>query len=240
MSARAIAHRKREQWFFALMTGCAALLVFAGFAPTYYLKRWFAAPGLGTLAQVHGIVFSAWIMLFATQVGLVATGRTRIHRRVGILGAVIAAAMVVLGIALAIQSARAGHTPVPELPPLSTMAIPLFNITGFAVLVGVALQLRGDAQAHKRLMLLATITVVTPGIARLRFDFIRFGGPPVFFALTDLMVLACIAYDAFTRGKVHSAWLRGGLLLVLSQIAPLAVAQTTPWLAFAGWLVGTR
>ena len=75
MSARAIAHRKREQWFFALMTGCAALLVFAGFAPTYYLKRWFAAPGLGTLAQVHGIVFSAWIMLFATQVGLVATGR---------------------------------------------------------------------------------------------------------------------------------------------------------------------
>jgi hypothetical protein len=229
--------RRREQWFFALMATCATLVVFAGFAPTFYLKRWFATPELTALALVHGLVFSSWIILFAIQIGLVATGNTRVHRRMGIAGAVIATAMVVLAIALAIQAARQGHSPVRGLSPLSFLAVPVFNIAGFAVLIGAALHLRGDPQAHKRLMMLATISIIAPGLARLHLDIIQSGGPPVFFALTDLMILAGIGYDVLTRGKVHSAWLRGGLLLVLSQIAPLLVARSTPWLAFARWLV---
>ncbi len=45
----------------------AALIVFAGFAPTYYLKTVFGTPDLTTLKHVHGVVMTAWFALFATQ-----------------------------------------------------------------------------------------------------------------------------------------------------------------------------
>jgi hypothetical protein len=229
--------RQREQWFFGLMAALAAAIVFAGFAPTYYLGPWFAAPALTPLVHLHGIVFTAWIALLALQVGLVATGRTYLHRRVGVAGAVLALAMVVLGVATAIVSAQLGHTPNPAIPPLSFMAIPLFAIVAFALLVGAGVALRHRPQAHKRLMLLATIAILGAAMARLPLGIVKAGGPPAFFGLTDLLVLACVAYDLLTRRRVHPAWLLGGAVILASQVGSLLAAPSAPWLAFAHWLI---
>lgn len=54
-----------------------ALVVFAGFAPTYYLKAWLGTP---TLVHVHGLVMSVWFVVFATQVWLLESHRIRLHR----------------------------------------------------------------------------------------------------------------------------------------------------------------
>ena len=65
------------------------IIVLIGFSRTYYLKGWFGTPALpGLLVHLHGIVMTSWVVLFVTQVSLVATGRTRTHQRPGILGAV--------------------------------------------------------------------------------------------------------------------------------------------------------
>lgn len=228
--------RQREQRFFAILATASAALVLWGFARTYYLKPWTGAPELSALVHLHGIVFTGWIVLFALQVTLVARRRTDLHRRVGTGGAVFAALMVVLGVVTAIAGAARGHTPDPGIPPLAFLAIPIFNIAGFAVLVASAVALRRDAAAHKRLMLLATITIVTPAIARLPFDFVRAGGPPVFYGLTDLLVLLCVAWDIATRRKLHSATLRGALLILLTQAGSLVAAKSAAWLEFAHWL----
>jgi hypothetical protein len=68
----------------------AALTVFVGFAPTYFLKALFGAPSLSPLLHVHGLLFTSWIVLLAAQTALVAGRRTDVHRRLGLAGGVLA------------------------------------------------------------------------------------------------------------------------------------------------------
>lgn len=42
----------------------AAVVVLAGLAPSYYLKSFFGASDLTTLKHVHGVVMTAWLVLF--------------------------------------------------------------------------------------------------------------------------------------------------------------------------------
>ncbi len=111
------------------------------------------------------------------------------HRRVGPYGAVLAVVMVVLGILGALVAARraTGFVGVP-VPPLQFLAVPLFDVALFALFVAMAIGQRATAQSHKRWMLLATVNLVTAAIARWPGVFAL--GPPAFFGLTDLFVVA--------------------------------------------------
>ena len=119
-------------------------------------------------------------------------------------------------------------------PPLVFLAVPFFDLVAFATLVGSALYLRRTPAAHKRLMLLGTVAVLTAAIARL--PYVLPLGPLAFFGLTDLLVFAAMAYDRWTRGRVHPALLWGGLFLIASQPLRMAIGGTGTWLAFATWL----
>src|SRR5512147_1245206 len=79
-----------------------ALIVFVGFARTYYLKGVFGTPALSSgLVHLHGIVMTLWFALFVVQVRLIAAHRTDLHRRVGVVGAVLALLVLVVGITTA-------------------------------------------------------------------------------------------------------------------------------------------
>src|SRR4030095_10394307 len=97
-AARAVlTNRRREHLFYVGLTSLIVCTVFAGFAPTYFLKSYFGSPPLSPLLHLHGLVFTSWIVLLVAQTTLVAANRTDIHRRLGILGAVIAVLIVVVG-----------------------------------------------------------------------------------------------------------------------------------------------
>ena len=123
------------------------------------------------------------------------------------------------------------------IPPLQFLAVPLFNMLVFGTFVTLAILKRRDAQAHKRLMILATVNLLAAAFARWPFAFID-GGPPVYFGLSDLFILALAAWDFSTRRRLHPVTLWAGLAIVVSQFLSLAVSGTAQWLAFAGWLVG--
>jgi len=181
--------------------------VFAGFAPTYYLKAWFGTPTLPTLVHVHGLVMSAWFVVFATQVWLVESHRIRLHRRLGLFGAALVVLIPILGIATAIEGARR-HAGPPGIPPLIFLSVPIFDILVFAGIAGSGLLLRRRSDFHRRLMLLATLGILTAPIARLPLDFIRHGGPLVFFGLADGDDQARVARQDLThplRGEVLEA-----------------------------------
>jgi len=82
--------RNRDRRFFTGMAIAAALTVFIGFAPTYYLGNFFDARPVSTLVHIHGVVSTSWILLFVAQTSLVAAGRTDLHRRLGVAGGVLA------------------------------------------------------------------------------------------------------------------------------------------------------
>lgn len=229
-----ITSKRRERFFYLGLSVLIAATVFAGFAPSYFLKTYFGSPPLIPLLHLHGLVFTSWIVLLLTQTTLVAANRTDIHRRLGIAGGVIAVTMVVVGTTTAIIRARQGAAPG-GTPPLVFLAIPLFDMLVFSGLVSAGFYYRRRPDVHKRLMVLATISILSAAIARLPFGILK-AGPPAFFGLTDLFIVACILYDVIARRRLHRATIWGGLLIVLSQPLRLMISGTTAWMAFATWL----
>lgn len=227
--------RSREHRFFGGMAALCAVVVFAGFSPTYYLRSLYGGPALSGLVHLHGALSTAWMLLFLTQNALVLTGRTPLHRRLGLLAGVLVPVLAVVGWSTAIEAARHGVTPPGGPPPLAFLAIPLGTILTFAVLAATGLLQRHRSEIHKRLMLLATIALIMPALARLSRWF-SLPGPLLGTGGTVLLVLVCIGYDRRTRGRIHPGFLWGGVFLLASILLRFAVAASEGWLPVAAWL----
>jgi hypothetical protein len=235
--APAVAVRvRRTRRFYVAMALAFGLTVFAGFSRTYFLKLHYGTPALSLLLHIHGVVFSAWVLLFAAQTTLVAARRTDLHRRLGVAGAVLAGMLLVLGTTTAILRVRGGSAPIPGVSGLAFLAVPLFDMVVFAILAGSGLALRRRLETHKRLMTLATVALMSAPLARIPWVFRA--GPPAFFGLTDLFIVAMLVYDLATRRRVHPATVWGGLVLVASQPLRLMISGTAAWTAFAAWVTG--
>jgi hypothetical protein len=232
----AITRRRRERWFYIGMSAALVITVFAGFAPTYYLRPYFTNAPLMPLLHLHGLIFSSWLVLFVTQTALVATHRVHLHRRLGILGGVIAVLMVVVGTITAVVRAKVGVSPVPGVPLLSFLVIPLGDMFVFSILVGAGFYFRRRPDVHKRLMLLATISILAAAVARLPFAFIQAYGPLAFFGLTDALVVFVVLYDLVTLRRIHRVSALAGLLIIASHPLRMMLGGTHAWLSFATWL----
>jgi hypothetical protein len=209
-----------------------AAIVAVGFSPTFYL-RGAELPPLSTVLVVHGVTFTAWIALFIAQTALVAANRRAWHRALGTFGAALAVLLAVTGAAASIDSLRRGAAPIPGMDPRPFFAIPVHDLVAFAVLATAAIALRKDLQMHKRLMVVTTIALLAAAIARFPIAAMLKFGPPLFYGLQDLLIVACMLYDRAFHGRVHRAYWWGLGFMVLSQVLFLAIAGTPAWLAFA-------
>lgn len=225
----------RLRFFFVVMASAMIATVFAGFAPTFYLRGSFAQTRpMSVLLHVHGVVFSAWVSFFLVQTLLIERGSRRLHQRLGWIGAGIGAAMVILVTAAVIEQLRRVNGFPP--PPLA-LALSAFDIVVFAILVGAALYLRKRSDWHKRLMLSATIVLL--GAPMFRFVIHLIGRSDmakvsiVSTLLVDAFFLPCFAYDLLTRRRIHPAYLVAFVLIVLDQVAQATIVTWTPWINFS-------
>jgi len=223
-----------EHRFFAVAAVALVAVTFIGFAPSYYFSRFTGAPALEPIVHLHGIVFTGWILLYAGQTGLVSMGRSDLHRVVGPVGTVLAVAVVALGFTVAVLTAHV----VPKAGKINPPIIfPFTAITIFGLLFAAAFIYRRKLQHHKRLMLMATVSLATTPLARIGK---MIGGPlspPLMGMLfTDLFILVLVAFDVRTRGRIHPATAIGGGLFVLSQPLRIAMSQWPAWQAVAASL----
>lgn len=231
-----VVSEQRKRWMYIASAVAFAAIAFVGFSPTYYLKSMYGAPPLSALVHVHGLVFTTWLLLFFTQAFLVSAHRIDLHRRLGMVSACFAVLLVVIGWQTAVNASRLGHVP-DGAAPLQFLAVPLFSLVVFVALLGTGLYFRRrNREAHKRLMLLATLSILGAPIARLQLDIIRRYGPLATFSLLSIVLIACIAIDTFKHRRLHPAMGWGGLLIVASLPIRLAISHTQAWLDFATWL----
>ncbi len=229
---RAVDHR-----FYTWVAVGAALIVFAGFAQTYYLKAFFRTPALSLLFHIHGLLMTTWFVLFFVQVRLVAAHRTDVHRRLGVAGAVLAGLIVVIAIDVALTSGRRHLAADPNSDALVFLPRPLGIALLFSIFVAAAILLRRRPDYHKRLMVLACVSILGAGIDRLPLNSIENASLWKLFGLNDVCLAACMAYDTLRNRRLHPAWVGGSLLLVGYQVLVLLVSHTPTWLRFAAWLL---
>ena len=221
-----------ERLFFTAMAFAVLISTFVGFMPSYYL-RGLTTPyhpliPLTPLVHLHALVFSAWVLLFAAQTSLVAVGRVDLHRKLGLGGMALIAAMIPLAVLAALYGVHRPTAP-PGFTPLQWLAVPLLDIPIFGGLIVAALIKRRDSQWHKRLMLLGMICMMQPSLGRMPMPF------PLPIVLAALFLVPLAIWDWRTRGRLHPATLWGGLIVLLGIFGKPLIWDTPAWLAFARW-----
>jgi uncharacterized membrane protein YozB (DUF420 family) len=213
--------------FYLIMALVMAALV-GGFSQT--VPGDFApSPGLPLLLHIHGAVFTCWVLVFVAQPAFIARGSLKLHRQVGMAGAVLAGAMVVMGLAATLFAVRYDRVP-PFFPPGVFLVMNGIGILVFGGLVAGGVALRRKAEWHKRLMLCATVSILGPGVGRL-LPMASFGkaAPLVMFGVLALFAFAGPVMDLIVRRHIHPAyfWGVGAILLSEIVIGPLAFAPPT-------------
>jgi hypothetical protein len=224
--------RQRDRIFYTSLPVLMALAVVYGFSRSYYFKLSFGTPVLSPLFHLHGALFTSWLVLLVVQTSLVAAGRTPLHRKLGVAGGVLAAAMTMVAILVSrVLGSRAPADPMA----LGFLTVPLATVVVFPAFVGAALWWRRFPEVHKRLMLLGTIELLPAGFGR--WPILSTAGPLGFLGLPDLFIVAMAIYDRARIGRVHPATLWGGLFLIASQVLRVVLGNTAAWQAFARWFV---
>jgi hypothetical protein len=225
--------------FYAVIALALAALILVAFARTYYLREWFTVPPINLLLHLHSIAFTAWFVLFVIQTRLIAKQNYRTHMQLGIAGLVLAAVVFVLGVATAVESASAPRLRGGGMNSQQFVFLPLIAIFLFGILVTAAALLRKRAQLHKRLMILAMLSVLGPPVARL---IMLTQNGSHFLAIQTLVPAAfliwCLASDWLKYRIVHPVYAVGGTLLVLSWPFRVWFAQTPQWESVGRWLAG--
>jgi hypothetical protein len=192
--------------------------------------------------------FFGWTIFFCLQSWLVYSGRTPSHREWGMAGIALATAMVfsvfIAAGAMVHLRTAAGHGP----EALGFTWVQVGGMLFFGGTFAAAIANVRRPEVHKRLMLLATISLLDAPIARWVLGFTgaipESGAPPavgqIFAAslIADLLLVAAIAFDWRTRGRPHPVYLIGGAVLLVFQATRTMVSETAVWQAIAAWIVG--
>lgn len=214
--------------FFLVAAALMTLIVFLGFLPSFFLRPYFRETALPAYLIVHAVVMTAWQLLFLAQTVLVATRRTDLHRRLGLVGAGPAVAVIVVGVyATLAQPARLAEAGIVLPFPLEDLVVGnMFGFAFFAGLVATAIVRRRDTATHKRLMFWAGIVTMGPALTPARslgemiVPYFPMHFPPEI-ALGWVAWIALLTHDWLTTRGFHPATIIGGMILLFVSPALL-------------------
>jgi hypothetical protein len=248
---------RADRSFYVATAAFVILLNVAGFGPSLLDGAMRNGPP-SSLVIIHGLVGSTWLLLFLAQATLAATGRISIHRRLGAVAPVLAIIMIVLTFQMTIEMVRRGHdlsgdlfrpaaspgAPVPPVAEVDGGFGAFMSALNFGILVAAGWWNRRRPEIHKRLMLVALLSLA--GVPLLHLVGYAVGrwpglsGPAVMavpFVGANLLLFAGAVHDKVTRGRVHpiSLWVPVALIAT-GMLLFFAVARSAPWRQFTAWL----
>lgn len=223
-SPRAV--RSRSRLYLGL--GVVAVpLVLAGFWP--YFSRLLAGspPAVPAIIHFHAAVFSGWLALLLVQVALVLRGRVQHHRRLGRFGMAYGLLILLMGTAVSFV-APARHVANGEWTvdqAAGFMILPFGDMLLFALFFGGAMACRRRPQIHKRMIVLTTIALLFPAVARLAEP----AGAAAILVIWLLPLLIVMVNDVRTTRRVHVVYMAGGAILLIA-FARVLLMESPIWL----------
>ncbi len=220
-------------------------IVLIGFTPTLYLRLLFDVPPIPGFLYLHGALLTAWFVLVVAQAALIRSRSVTAHRRLGVVGVCVGVAVVVTSSIVTFRFVdrimhRPGETDITlsvmmgfgaDAPLLGLAATALWgNLTSlatFTVLLGSAVLMRNRSDVHRRLMMLASLSILPPAIARIsRWPGLGGDLGPFVPVVMVLLLLAMVWFDLNTRRRVHRATVIGGASVVLGIVAGTVLARS--------------
>jgi len=232
-----------DRWIYVFTAVSFIVIVSLGFIPDSLSK--IAAveagqrPPFPLVLHLHAVLMGAYLLLLLAQTWLVATGRVSWHRQLGIAGAALAAALVVVGFVLVPTIyhqvfAVAQAAPPPVKAQLAGLVMFLENIMlvqgrvgiMFAILVFLGVSARAtDPGFHKRMMILSIAVALPAAFDRMTWLPTTMPASPVASDLYMLLAIApMFAWDLFRNRRIHNAY-----WVWLAVAAPFTIAVHTLW-----------
>jgi hypothetical protein len=175
--ARAVASSSAQYFYFYMALSCMAV-AFLGFAPTYWLPLASGSFPSMPVIHFHGMLFFAWSLYFAFQTWLAASGQVARHRTIGMIGVSLATAMTIFGFLAAVNAMKRSAAIGLPNEGIAFAIVPLSGILFFAVVFILAIAATRRPETHKRLMLLAGVSLLDAAVARWFLTFLAPPGPP--------------------------------------------------------------
>jgi hypothetical protein len=237
------APRRRTPFFFA-MSAVILSIVLVGFAPTLYLRPLFSVPPIPFYVYVHGALLTTWFVLLLAQTSLIRIGRVATHRRLGVVTVCVGVGVIVASLTVTLKFvSRVVHSGVDldmdisvlgfgsGVPVLMLAATALWvnlaSLTTFSGLLCGAVLSRRRPEIHKRLMVLASISILGPAIARIsRWPGLGGDLGPFVPIVVLLLLAALVCFDWYRHRHVHRATLLGGGFVLLGIIVGSALAAS--------------
>ncbi|HET8922077.1 MAG TPA: hypothetical protein VFN26_03670 [Candidatus Acidoferrum sp.] len=239
--------RDRMERMFYLLSGCLLLVIVTLGFQQFYLHG--KANNGGSVTQqimplvfLHGILMSSWVVLFVAQSSLIVRGNRKLHMSLGVAGAVLAACLVVVGLATAIASVHYNPEGYKEIwGARRFLSLMLTNMLGFGVLAGVGLKYRRRPEVHRPMMLLATLFVAGPA-GSFRIPWII--GPimanihTIFAVWVPMLILGIllVLLKWFMTRSLDRYVAVGFIGIVLACLVQFFVSSTAWWYQIAGWV----
>jgi len=175
---------------------------------------------------VHGLFGAAWVSLFTAQAWLIYFGRVAMHRKFGNWAFSVAAGLVLTTFYLFVVKFRGWAAMEPEVL-ANRLLLPVF-----AICVVLAYVRRNRPDWHKRLLLIGTMALVEPVLARI-YDPLTAPFLPAKMseALDTLLYLSYLfgswlaligslwLYDRLVLGRIHKVTFAGSAAIVALNAA---------------------
>jgi hypothetical protein len=201
-----------------------AFFVFGGFGMTYLRPLASGTlPPTPPMVHLHGAFFFSWMVLLILQSLLVNVRNIRLHRSLGNLGIALAGILFLLGVLITIISAKSTTWTNDSygLFYLSIVAPP-----SFAVLMAMAISALNAPKIHRNLILLATVSILMPGINRLYMMGLNLSFVPFLatYLTMNVLVAATLLHERHATGGIsRAAWIAAAVIIIPQVLMPIVV-----------------
>ncbi|MGI9258885.1 MAG: hypothetical protein ACR2QQ_08620 [Gammaproteobacteria bacterium] len=231
--------RENSSFIFVVMATLLVVTAIASFAPTSLalIARVSSGqqPAPPPVVHFHAASMSLWLLLLLTQSVLVSKQRIDLHRKLGLVSLILAPCILVSMYGMDLYGVEtfdvettvvtSGVAPPEPVEQLKRYASSILLIHGASYLLFPAFYIwailvrRRDNESHKRLMILATLVLMIPGLGRLLS--ITAVLPDFGLSIIDArhfyllaLIAPALAYDTVKRRAPHRSYTVGVALLV--------------------------
>ena len=215
------------------------IFAIVGFWASYYGKLLSGTVTTPTLIQIHAAIFVGWLVLVIAQAALAATGRMAWHMRVGNLGFIYGAGVIVVGLAAALWSFQMHLRTGNHQRAADSLFVGLTDMLTFAPFLAAAWFFRGRPELHKRLIMVATTILLIAPVHRMHWFLGRPAPLAAILAIWLAPIYLGMAYDFATRRLVHPVHLLGILAVLYMKFLRPLLHDTGMWRSFEAWMLTT-